>query len=29
VAGVRHNYYTHPEEDALILWREEGGSKRA
>ena len=22
VAGVRRDYYTHPEEDALILWRE-------
>jgi ribosomal-protein-alanine N-acetyltransferase len=22
VAGVRKRYYTHPEEDALILWRE-------
>jgi ribosomal-protein-alanine N-acetyltransferase len=21
VAGVRHNYYTNPEEDALILWK--------
>jgi ribosomal-protein-alanine N-acetyltransferase len=28
VAGVRRAYYTHPEEDALILWREEGGSRR-
>ncbi len=28
VAGVRRGYYTHPEEDALILWREEGGSRR-
>ncbi len=23
VAGVRRNYYTHPAEDALILWRDE------
>ena len=23
VAGQRRNYYTHPEEDALILWRRE------
>lgn len=23
VAGVRHGYYTHPIEDALVLWREE------
>lgn len=22
VAGVRRGYYTHPEEDALVLWRE-------
>ena len=22
VRGVRRNYYTHPEEDALILWKE-------
>jgi [ribosomal protein S18]-alanine N-acetyltransferase len=28
VAGVRHAYYTHPAEDALILWREGGGSGR-
>jgi [ribosomal protein S18]-alanine N-acetyltransferase len=28
VAGVRRAYYTHPEEDALILWREAGGSRR-
>jgi ribosomal-protein-alanine N-acetyltransferase len=28
VAGVRRAYYTHPEEDALILWREEGASRR-
>jgi ribosomal-protein-alanine N-acetyltransferase len=24
VAGTRRNYYTHPVEDALILWRDEG-----
>jgi [ribosomal protein S18]-alanine N-acetyltransferase len=23
VAGVRRAYYTHPVEDALVLWREE------
>jgi ribosomal-protein-alanine N-acetyltransferase len=23
VAGVRHDYYSHPVEDALVLWREE------
>jgi ribosomal-protein-alanine N-acetyltransferase len=23
VRGVRRNYYTHPEEDALILWKED------
>ncbi|HXE79796.1 MAG TPA: ribosomal protein S18-alanine N-acetyltransferase [Vicinamibacterales bacterium] len=23
IAGVRRDYYTHPTEDALILWREE------
>lgn len=23
VAGIRRGYYTHPEEDALILWRDE------
>ena len=23
VAGVREDYYTHPDEDALVLWREE------
>jgi ribosomal-protein-alanine N-acetyltransferase len=23
VAGVRHAYYSHPVEDALVLWREE------
>jgi ribosomal-protein-alanine N-acetyltransferase len=23
VAGVRHGYYSHPVEDALVLWREE------
>jgi ribosomal-protein-alanine N-acetyltransferase len=23
VAGVRHGYYSHPAEDALVLWREE------
>jgi [ribosomal protein S18]-alanine N-acetyltransferase len=28
VAAVRRGYYTHPEEDALILWREEGGQGR-
>jgi ribosomal-protein-alanine N-acetyltransferase len=28
VAGARRAYYTHPEEDALILWREDGGSRR-
>ena len=27
VAGVRHGYYTKPEEDALILWREDGGRR--
>lgn len=26
VAGVRHHYYTTPDEDALILWREHGSS---
>lgn len=25
VAGVRRGYYTHPEEDALVLWRERLG----
>ena len=25
VAGTRQNYYTHPLEDALILWRDEEG----
>jgi ribosomal-protein-alanine N-acetyltransferase len=24
IAGVRRDYYSHPTEDALILWREEG-----
>src|SRR5204863_9854147 len=24
VAGIRRGYYTKPEEDALILWRDEG-----
>jgi ribosomal-protein-alanine N-acetyltransferase len=24
IAGVRRGYYTHPDEDALILWREPG-----
>ena len=28
VAGVRRGYYTHPEEDALILWREDVGRSR-
>ena len=28
VAGVRRAYYTHPVEDALILWREGGRSGR-
>ena len=23
VAGIRHGYYSHPAEDALVLWREE------
>jgi [ribosomal protein S18]-alanine N-acetyltransferase len=23
VAGTRHNYYTNPVEDALVLWHEE------
>lgn len=26
VAGTRHNYYSHPIEDALVLWREGLGS---
>jgi ribosomal-protein-alanine N-acetyltransferase len=26
VAGVRRGYYTHPVEDALVLWREQLGS---
>jgi ribosomal-protein-alanine N-acetyltransferase len=25
VAGTRRNYYTNPVEDALILWRDDGG----
>ncbi len=25
VAGVRRAYYTHPVEDALVLWREQLG----
>jgi ribosomal-protein-alanine N-acetyltransferase len=29
VAGVRHSYYSHPVEDALVLWREELESPRA
>ncbi|MBI4264310.1 MAG: ribosomal protein S18-alanine N-acetyltransferase [Acidobacteria bacterium] len=29
VAGTRRNYYTHPVEDALILWRDEDGQPRA
>ena len=28
-AAVRPQYYTHPEEDALILWREEGNAPAA
>lgn len=26
VAGIRAGYYTHPDEDALVLWRGNGGS---
>ena len=26
VAGTRRNYYTNPVEDALILWRDDGGN---
>jgi ribosomal-protein-alanine N-acetyltransferase len=26
IAGTRRSYYTHPVEDALILWRDEAGS---
>jgi [ribosomal protein S18]-alanine N-acetyltransferase len=29
VAGVRHAYYSHPVEDALVLWREELETPRA
>jgi ribosomal-protein-alanine N-acetyltransferase len=27
VAGIRKDYYSHPVEDALILWRERGGER--
>ena len=27
VAGVRRNYYTHPVEDALVLWRQDPGDR--
>lgn len=27
VAGTRRNYYTHPVEDALILWRDDEGAR--
>jgi ribosomal-protein-alanine N-acetyltransferase len=29
VAGIRRDYYSHPTEDALILWREEENPARA
>ena len=29
VAGTRRNYYSHPVEDALILWRDEENASRA
>jgi ribosomal-protein-alanine N-acetyltransferase len=29
VAGVRRDYYTHPVEDALILWRDDPGHTRS
>ncbi len=29
VAGTRRNYYTHPVEDALILWRDDGANPPA
>lgn len=25
VAGIRHDYYSHPQEDALILWKDQLG----
>ena len=28
-AGIRAGYYTHPDEDALILWREAPGTNRS
>jgi len=29
VAGVRRNYYSHPDEDALVLWRERSPMDRS